>query len=629
MKMMIMHNRWLLLLLISLVMMSSCEEFFNPEQDILVEEEDIFNDWYEYRAVAMGMYGLQQNLAEQLFVLGELRGDLVNITENAEADLVEIYNFNPSRENKYATPVHFFKLIAASNNLITKLQERHPEVKDLQSPVTNYDRLYGEALCMRAWAYFNAVRIYGKVPYIYESLTEIEETQAYINSPETYIDSVHIVFGVDGYDNDTLYNNPITLEKKYYDQQLVIDHFTNDLEKKVKAVGVDYALTNNDDTWETTVWNIHAMNTLLGIMYLTDGNLAKAAHYFEEVVNLPSENRRYRLDGTFSYGNWRNIFAGIDNREHILTLWFNKSNLQQNDFQMLFEPTSPHEYMLKPSKQAVVYWESMWDNFLVEGNPLQPWNARTVTRGKPGDFYRGYNVSYTFMQGNAIIPDSSVRQMLNLKAVGDFRSANTIIAGADTVIWKYSFGKDIYAQDANFIVYRAAGVHLWLAEAYAFWAHQGDGGVKVRPSNAVNIVNDGSYFTTSASRPELGVRGRVGYSDRVTGSGYRLLYDDRLIVANVVYDRDPVTNEVIGYRDFTSNPFQQQLYLEEQILNERARELGFEGERFYDLMRVAQRRNDPSFLAKKVSAKFPAGERERIYNLLLDESNWYINYFKE
>lgn len=628
MKMMIMHRQLLLLLVISVVLMSSCEEFFNPGQDILVEEEDIFNDWYEYRAVAMGMYGLQQNLAEQLFVLGELRGDLVNITGNADADLVEIYNFNPSRENRYATPVHFFKLIAATNNLITKLQELHPEVVDPESPVTNYDRLYGEALCMRAWAYFNAVRIYGKVPYIYESLTEIEETQAYINSPETYIDSVHIVFGVDGYDNDTLYNNPIALEKKYYDQQLVIDHFTNDLETKVKAVGVDYALTNNDNTWETTVWNIHAMNALLGIMYLTDGNLAKAAHYFEEIVNVQSTNRRYRLDGTFSYGNWRSIFAGIDNREHILTLWFNKSNLQQNDFQMLFEPSSPHKYMLKPSRQAVVHWESIWDNYLVEGNPLQPWNARTVNRGRPGDFHRGYNVSYTFMQGNVIIPDSSVQQMLNLKAVGDFRSANTIIAGADTVIWKYSLGKDTYAEDANFIVYRAAGIHLWLAEAYAFWAHDGQGGVKVRPSVAVNIVNDGSNFTTSDSRPELGVRGRVGYADEVRGSGYRMLYDDRLKVDNVVYDRDPVTNEVIGYRDFTSNPFQQQLYLEEQILNERARELGFEGERFYDLMRVAQRRNDPSFLAEKVSAKFPVGERERIYNLLLDENNWYINYFE-
>lgn len=621
-----MNKQLLLLLIFSVVMMSSCEDFFNPKQDILVEEEDIFKDWYEYRAVAMGMYGLQQNLAEQLFVLGELRGDLVSVTENASADLVEIFNFNPSRENKYASPVNFYKLIAATNNLITKLQELHPEVMDPQSPVTNYDRLYGEALCMRAWAYFNAVRIYGEVPYIHESLTGIEETQEYVNSPETYIDSVHIIFGVDGYDNVTLYNEPIELEKKYYDLRLVIDHFTNDLETKVKAVGVDYALTNNDVTWEVTVWNTHAMNALLGIMYLTDGNLAAAAHYFEKILYLNSD--RYTLDETFSYGSWVNILTRIDIREHILTLWFNKSNLQQNDFQLLFEPVDPYKYMLKPSKQAVMFWEAMWDNFLVEGNPDQPWNARTVNRGRPGDFFRGYGVSYVFMQGNSVIPDSSVQQMLNLKAVGDFRSANTIIAGADTVIWKYSVGKELFAEDANFIVYRAAGIHLWLAEAYTYWAHDGQGGVKVRPSIAQKIVNDGSNFGTS-SRSQLGVRGRVGYSDRVMASGYRLLYDDRLALGNIVYERDPVTNEVTGYRDFTSNSFGLQQYLEEEILNERVRELGFEGERFYDLMRVAKRRNDPSFLAEKVSAKFPAGERERIYNLLLDENNWYINYFEK
>ena len=70
------------------------------------------------------------------------------------------------------------------------------------------------------------------------------------------------------------------------------------------------------------------------------------------------------------------------------------------------------------------------------------------------------------------------------------------------------------------------------------------------------------------------------------------------------------------------------MYLEDQIITERARELAFEGERFYDLMRVAQRRNDPSYLAEKVAAKFPEGRREEIYNKLLDENNWYIHYFE-
>jgi len=55
--------------------------------------------------------------------------------------------------------------------------------------------------------------------------------------------------------------------------------------------------------------------------------------------------------------------------------------------------------------------------------------------------------------------------------------------------------------------------------------------------------------------------------------------------------------------------------------------LAWEGERFYDLMRVAKRRNDPSFLAKKVSAKFSGSQRQAIYNKLLNEKNWYINIF--
>lgn len=596
----------------------SCKDFLNPEQALNITEDKLYDDWYEYRAVDMGLYGLQKKLVEQLVVLGELRGDLLKTTENADADLVEINNFNVSKSNKYANPVNFYKLISACNNFIRILKTKHPEVLDSKSAVTNYDRLYGEALCMRAWAYFNAVRIYGKIPYFPESLTTIEEIEAYVNSEGTYTDKMDISFSTDGYFNDTTYNTAIHLKKQMFDMHLVVDMFTSQLEKEVKAVGVNNYIDNNDISWEVTVWNPFALHALLGIMYLTDGDYVKAVNNFNQVMYFNSENYRYQIDNSFSNGSWKNIFTGIDSREHIFTLWFNKANQQQNSFQSLFEPFAPHKFMLKPTKACVMKWESQFDNYVIVENTINPAKSRLAYRGMPGDFYRGYHVAYAYFANDEILPDNNALGMMYYRSLGDDRTAALIMAGADTMVYKYSIGKNRYDQDANFIVYRAASIHLYEAEIYTWWAFKQNDLIRTYITNALGIVNDGSNYTISSSRSQVGVRGRVGFGGTVDG----------IKVSNVNYIHDPYTNEIKGYVDLTGNLPAKQLYLEEQILDERARELAFEGERFYDLIRVAKRRNDPSFLAKKVSEKYPAGQRQAIYNLLLDEKNWYIKYFE-
>lgn len=598
--------------------LTSCEKFFEPDQEITLTEEQMYSDWYEYRSAVMGLYGIQQELVEQLLVLGELRADLLEITPNADADLVEVYNLNISKENKYASPQTFFKLIAATNRFIATLEHNYPDVLDLSKPVNNYDRVYGEALCMRAWAYFNAVRIYGKVPFIDQRITTIEEINDFINSPGTYIDSVYVQYGIDGYNNDTIYNKEIVLEKNLFDTDRVIRHFTNELENKVKAVGVNHYIVNDDNTWEVTIWSNWSYNTLLGHMYLTLGDLAKAARYFEQVVYNNTTNRRYQIDNAFANGQWGNIFINVDSREHIYTIWFNKANQQQNNFQLMFEPWAANQYMLKPTRAAVHKWETQWRGAMVRYDYVIKDSTKTIFPGQPADFYRGYGVSYLYSRGTNFLSGNDYLKMLEYKRLEEERSVESIMENMDTIVTKYSLAGGSYDRDANYIIYRAGGVNLYLAEIYNHWVYEDANGNPTRyVQNALNIINNGSNFDMSESRVQLGIRGRVGL-----GSG-----EAAFKITDITFRFDPFTNKVTGWRDLTGNLQAKQYLLEENIMEERARELAFEGERFYDLMRVAQRRGDPSYLARIVSEKFPSGKRQVIYNQLLDPNNWYINYF--
>ncbi|HET6558910.1 MAG TPA: RagB/SusD family nutrient uptake outer membrane protein [Prolixibacteraceae bacterium] len=636
------YSAFIILLVLSVGFLSSCTDFFEPEQDSYVTKDKSFDDWYEYRSTAIGLYGLQQKLVENLVVLGELRGDLLTITPNADADLVEIYNFEVSQTNKYADPTNFYKLISACNSFISVLKDEHPEVTDKNVAVTNYDRLYGEALCIRAWAYFNAVRIYGKVPVIHESLTSVAEIEEYLNSTSTFIDSVNIVFGQDGFKNDTTYNKEITLQKQFYDIDMVIKVFSRQLENEVKAVGVNHYANNNDNTWEVTVWNTFAWHALLGQMYLTSCDLSKSATHLNAIAFTTSVNYRYQLDRTFSNINWRKIFTDVDSREHVFTIWFNKANQQQNQFQNIFEPFMPHQYMLKPTKSAVHLWETVWRGYNLVLNDTKPELTKLdkLERGIPSDFYRGFGTSYHYVKNGKLLSQSDYFKMLFYKMDNDYQSYTTLMEGVDTIVYKYSIGQSLYDQDANFIVYRAGGIQLYLAEIYTWWAYDQSGFVKTFTTNAINIMNNGSNYSNQTSRQQLGVLGRVGLWG--TYGQYDLNLDNTkpfkipaysgtyggIVVGNISYIQDPFTNEVKGYTDMTDNLLAKQLYLEEKILDDRARELAFEGERFYDLIRVAKRRNDPSFLAKKVSDKYPSSMRQTIYNKLLNEKNWYINIFE-
>jgi len=153
------------------------------------------------------------------------------------------------------------------------------------------------------------------------------------------------------------------------------------------------------------------------------------------------------------------------------------------------------------------------------------------------------------------------------------------------IINKYNISRAAGIGDAGLIVDRAAKVHLMLAECYNRLGET---------DSALMIINKGINLGSGYST--LGVRGRVALP--------------ALTPADTLVD-ESLTN-----------------WIEDRILDESARELAFEGYRWYDLVRIATRRNDPSILADRVALKFPVDKREEMREKFMDTDNWYIPLFE-
>jgi hypothetical protein len=157
---------------------------------------------------------------------------------------------------------------------------------------------------------------------------------------------------------------------------------------------------------------------------------------------------------------------------------------------------------------------------------------------------------------------------------------------SDPVIWKYiglgTVKPDVidvpanvrapYQSDARFHIYRQADVYLLWAEA-------------------LNRMGDKATAITRINT----IRGRAGMP-------------------------------APGVDNITTSSTTEQI--EDYILRERGLELGFEGRRWYDLLRIA-RRDRPRVLIDAVKRRAPVSQQAYLETFLSDPKNWYLPYNTE
>jgi len=163
-----MHRKLKTIILILIPMfVVSCEDWLN-----LIPPDGLVRDEYwqskeDIQTSLMGAYSNFAKLDVQLFLLGELRGDLLSTDVNLSNDYREIMNGNITPDNRLSNWSEFYTIINYCNSIL----KYATIVEQSDDTFNEYQRrgFEAEAIFLRSLAYFYLVRTWRDVPLVLEA----------------------------------------------------------------------------------------------------------------------------------------------------------------------------------------------------------------------------------------------------------------------------------------------------------------------------------------------------------------------------------------------------------------------------------------------------------------------------
>ncbi len=151
----------------------SCSDMLETEstQRIFDPSMDAKTDSMYY---AFGVLQALQSVADQYYLQGEMRGDLVKVIPNVtDKNLQDLANFSATTTNKYDSAYQYYRVI---NNCNYYIAHRDTTLLTGSTPVVKNE--YVAIKAIRAWAYLQLARNYGTVPFVTEPLTSISQIES-------------------------------------------------------------------------------------------------------------------------------------------------------------------------------------------------------------------------------------------------------------------------------------------------------------------------------------------------------------------------------------------------------------------------------------------------------------------
>lgn len=562
---------------------TSCSDFIDQGSDrVILDGKNHLNGAEDTLYSVVGIVNKLQTIADRTILLGEVRGDLSDITNNTSADLRDVALFNVNdTTNAYNSPADYYAVINNCNYFIANADTA---LKNNRNEYI-FRKEYAAVKAFRAWTYMQLAQVYGKVPFVTDPI--LSKADADKDYPR-------------------------------YDMQQICQYFLNDLKGLESVEKPGYGTIRRVDSH----FFFFPIYILEGDMNLWLGNYRDAALcYYRYLTTRNGEN--------VSYPTSTNVAAWSRSDTH----W----NIRQGAWSSAFSEGS---YYTQGSELVTLI---PGDSIPSEGNYSQ---LRNLFNSRSEN---GYQVS--IVPSKSLIDLSAAQTYCHYTSTrdiiyapsgldnyetGDLRLA-TVYSSVKTdrlepnktidyvTNWKHS--------DQNVQVYRRTMVYLHLAEAlnragfprFAFEILKDGVNDEIMQSKIIPYYKTDSawlaqfsfpsnlYVRRSGAYPELASENTVGIHSH--GSGWSE-YNDYYVFP----DDSTLTGDArLQY---------QVEHVEDLIMDENALEFAFEGQRYYDLIRVAMRRGNPAYLADKIYGRRGSDKVGEMRGLigkdLYQTANWYL-----
>jgi len=605
---------------LSSFLFTSCADFFDQESEhVVFSDKDHLNSATDSIYSVIGILNKLQAIGDRTILLGEVRGDLVDLTKDANSDLRDMASFNMGDDNRYNNPTDYYAVINNCNYFIAKADTA---LKNNRNEYI-FMKEYTAVKAIRAWTYLQLVLNYGSVPFVTEPvLSKLEAEQNY---PK-------------------------------YDLQAVCQYFINDLMPLTDRWADEYPGYGNIRSLRDGASRLlfFPINIVLGDLNLWLASVTgsqntyreAAMRYYKYISQRNGENSAYPIGESYYFwpiqsNTWTGFSARIyggdyqdenySQNSELITLIAGDSIRAEGNYselRNLFYSRDENDYRVSivPSTSMFNLSESQKYCYLGSDGTSFTYAPGDLPEHRSGDLRLAWCYSYgertdrvTGERINVSYIDKYTNQNIHIyrRAMLYLRLAEALNGAgfprAAFSILSTGLNNEVYEED----------VYPYCSESDSLWISQLD-----FPETLYGIVTALDVANTSSS---LANHNTMGLHSR--GSGwtpfnefYRLPEAEPIPVLDE--EGNPIEGVYLIEKDTPELTQRQKEVVDSLLLNENALELAFEGTRFYDIMRFAFRQQNPeAFLAEKVAARRGKDNiDEGLKSRLMDRHNWYLKW---